>query len=386
MKRSLSARHIVAFAVTLAMATPLVACGQNATNSAPDQQSVTETTVDTTEDVSAETTAEPEQDTQATTESDSAPRRFIIDTDTGADDASALIYAASQKNCKIEGVTVLMGNVDLEQGTKNALMALELVGCDAPVYKGADTTYDGEDKVAFSVFGADGMGEADLVHPTATAQDGDAVDFILDTVRDNPGEIEILCLGPATNIARAIEKDPEAMKQVKMIWSMGTSGLGPGNASPVAEFNVYSDALAYKKLMDADLPTTVVGLDMCDGDAMWTDEQFDELKELNETGKFVESSFNKIREFYADNGSEGTVMNCDTVATICALNPDAITDSVNCHGSCIADAGETYGQVLFYKEGFTYDAATNDFDYNVRLVTGVDKPALFDAFKAAISA
>ena len=209
-------------------------------------------------------------------------------------------------------------------------------------------------KTAFSVFGTDGMGDADLIHPKKQAEDGDAVDFIIDTVRNHPDEVEIIAIGPATNIAKAIEKAPETMKKVKRIWSMGTAGLGPSNASPFAEFNVYADAQAYKMMLDSGLPITVIGLDMCDGGAMWTDHQFAELESLNDVGEFVAKSFGKIREFYKSNGSED-VMNCDSVAMMCALYPEFVKNTINTHASCITDEGETYSQVLFYKEGFTYD-------------------------------
>ncbi len=107
----------------------------------------------------------------------SAKRKFIIDTDTGGDDASALILAAKSGNLDILGVTTLVGNVDLDQAAKNALAALELAGCDAPVYKGSSENISGEKINAFSVYGTDGMGDMDLVHPKGKAQDKDAVDF-----------------------------------------------------------------------------------------------------------------------------------------------------------------------------------------------------------------
>ena len=335
-------------------------------------------------------TAEAQNGVQETAAEETSPRpafehrKIIIDTDTGADDASAIILSAKLPNVEILGVTVLVGNVDLEQSTKNALAALELAGCDAPVYKGSADTYDGTAKAAFSVFGSDGMGDAGLVHPTKKAEKGDAIDFIIKTVEENPGEVEILTLGPATNIARAIEKAPASMKKVKRIWSMGTTGLGAGNASPVAEYNVYSDAQAYKIMLDSGLPITVIGLDMCDGAAMWTDAQFDELRDLNKTGDFVAKSFDKLREFYKGNGSE-SVMNCDSVAAMSALYPGFIQSTVNTHASCIVEKGETYAEVLFYKEGFTYDIVTNDYDYHVTLVTEVDKAAYFKNYKAALT-
>ena len=312
------------------------------------------------------------------------PRKLIIDTDTGADDASALILAAKSSGIEILGVTTLAGNVDLEQSTRNALMALEIAGCGAPVYKGADATYSGRRIEAFSVFGQDGMGDADLIHPAGQAQEQDAVDFILETVRANPGEVELVVLGPATNIARAIDRAPEVMRQVRRIWSMGTAGLGPGNASPVAEFNVYGDAEAYRVMLESGIPVTIVGLDMCGGAAMWTSKQFDTLRGTNAAGRFVADSFGKLRAFYAANGSEDAAMNCDALAMMCVVRPDFVKETVQTYASCITDAGETYAQVIFYKEGFTYDVVANDFDHNVTLVTDVDRDRYFSFYRDAI--
>lgn len=350
--------------LTAAFCVSICACG----NKPETQQSAT---------AAQETTA------AQTVAASSERRKVIIDTDTGADDASALILAAKQKNVEILGVTVLVGNADLEQSTKNALAALEIAGSDAPVYKGSAETINGKKKTAFSVFGADGMGEAGLINPKKQATEGDAVDFIINTVKNNPDEVEIISLGPATNIAKAIQKAPEDMKKVKRIWSMGTTGLGPGNASPVAEFNVYADAEAYKIMLDSELPVTVVGLDMCGGEAQWTDAQFKELKALNDTGEFVAKSFGKIREFYKKNGSE-TVMNCDSLAMMCALYPGLIKSTVNTHASCITEEGEAYSQVIFYREGFTYDIVKNDYNYNTVLVTEVNKNAYFNTYLEAI--
>ncbi len=319
-----------------------------------------------------------------TSSAETEKRKVIIDTDTGADDASAIILAAKSGKLDILGITTLVGNVSMEQSTRNAFAALEIAGCSAPVYQGSSDNYKGEKIEAFSVFGSDGMGDAGLINTTSQPQNKDAIDFILETVKQYPNEVEIIAIGPATNIAKAIKREPETMKNVKMIWSMGTAGLGPGNASPVAEFNVYSDPEAYKVMLDSGIDITVIGLDMCGGEAQWTDEQFEKLSGVNAIGKFVTASFTKIRDFYASNGSSGSVMNCDALAMTCVIHPDFINKTIQCHGSCITDPGEAYAQVIYYQKGFTYDIAKNDFDYNVTLVNDVDKAHYFDLYLKTI--
>lgn len=328
-------------------------------------------------------------DTAVSTGEQSESHRIIIDTDAGADDASAIILAARCPNVTIEGVTVVVGNVDVDQAAKNALMALEVAGSDAPVYRGSSDTFDGKQREPFSVFGTDGMGDQGLVHPSGQAANGDAVDYILNTVRNNPGEIEIVSIGPATNIAKAIDRDPETMSHVKMVWSMGTGGLGPGNASPVAEFNVYHDVSAYKVLIESKIPITVVGLDMCNGQSFWTDEMFDKLEHTNEIGAFVAKSFTKLRDYYRETGRGGAVDNCDALTMTCALFPNFITGTKQCAASCITEPGQTYAQVIFYQEGLTYDTAEDiisGLSYDVTLVTNVNRKSFFERYKDKIAA
>ena len=314
------------------------------------------------------------------------PRKIIIDTDTGADDASALILAAKTPGIEILGVTVLAGNVDLEQGTKNALSSLEAAGCEAPVYKGSDINYEGQKIEPFSVFGDDGMGDKGLVNPRKAPEEKDAIDFILETVKQNPGEVEIIALGPATNIAKAIDRDPETMKQVKMIWSMGSAGLGEGNATPVAEFNVYMDAPAYRRLLDSGLPVTVLGLDMCQGDALWGKEEFDTLTAAGGLPAFVSDAFTVFRRDFTAGGFDGPVNDCDAVAMMCALQEDFVTDTLKCQGSCITDSEEAYGQVIFYRADTQYDMVEKELPYSTILVSGVKAGEFFSRYLAAVSA
>jgi purine nucleosidase len=303
--------------------------------------------------------------------------KIIIDSDTAGDDAAAIILAAKSDTVEILGVTVAAGNVSLDQAAKNCMAALELAGSDAPVYLGATTPLSGEEKECFSVYGKDGMGEADIIHPKGKPQEKGAIDFILDTIRANPGEIEIMALGPVTNIALAIQKDRETMKKVKRIWSMGTAGFGPGNATPVAEFNVYKDAPAYKVMLELGVPVTVIGLDM-DDEPTWTDEaKLAEMSEGSEIQRFIATATRKLLEFKKGNGIPAVDLP-DAVAMGCLVWPDFVEETTQCYGSCITAPGETYGMVIFYKEGFTYDSMPKIGKCNVSVVSKAKKSEFVD--------
>ena len=122
----------------------------------------------------------------------SGKRKIIIDTDTAADDAAAIIFAAENPDIELLGVTVLVGNVDIEQGTKNALMSLQKAGADVPVYLGMEVNSDGLNQEAVSVYGEDGMGDAGLIHPEGVAEGKNAIDFILEMADKYPNELEIV--------------------------------------------------------------------------------------------------------------------------------------------------------------------------------------------------
>ena len=307
--------------------------------------------------------------------------KIIVDSDTAGDDAAALILAARSSSVEILGVTVAAGNVSLEQAAKNSMAALELAGCSAPVYLGASTPLSGEEKECFSVYGKDGMGEADIIHPRGTPQKQYAVDFILDTIRANPYEIEIMALGPVTNLALAIQKDRETMLKVKRIWSMGTAGFGPGNATPVAEFNVYKDAPAYKLMLELGVPVTVIGLDM-DDEPTWTDEKkLAEMKEGSEAQRFIATATRKLLEFKKGNGISAVDLP-DAVAMGCLVWPDFVEETTLCYGSCITEPGETYGMVIFYRDGFTYDSMPKIGKCNVSVVSKAKKSEFVDRLNA----
>lgn len=298
------------------------------------------------------------------------PRKIIIDTDTGGDDAAAIIMAALQPEIDLLGITVVSGNVDLDQGAKNALMSLEVARrTDVPVYCGSSNSIAGVEYEIFSVYGKDGMGDAGLVHPSNTYEKEYAVDFILNTIEESPHQVEIVALGPATNIALAIKQNPETMEKVKHIWIMGTSGFGPGNATPVAEFNAFKDPDALKILFDSGLPITVIGLDTNVESTYITREDQTALVQGNELEYYIGTALNGLMKFNQTAIGQDIATLPDPIAMGCVLWSDYIQESVTCHASVITDPGETYGQVLFYKEGHGYDVSFSFDNYNVAVVT-----------------
>jgi purine nucleosidase len=119
-------------------------------------------------------------------------RKLIIDTDTGSDDAVALIMALKSANVKVEAITTVCGNVPLELATKNALMTIEVAnGQEPPLYIGAAKPLMRDLVTAVNVHGEDGMGDCNLINPTLLPETKHAVDAILDIIENNPGEIEI---------------------------------------------------------------------------------------------------------------------------------------------------------------------------------------------------
>ena len=299
-----------------------------------------------------------------------AARKVIIDTDTGSDDAAALMLAASDRSLDILGVTVLYGNVPLKGAADNALMTLEVCGSAAPVYIGASRPLCRERPETISVHGVDGMGDQGLIHPARRPESKDAVDFILDSVRKNPGEVEIIALGPLTDIALAVRKDSDAMKLVRRIWAMGTTGFGPGNASPVAEFNVYVDPDAYDEVLRAGLPMTIVGLDCMKEGTRLDARDMEALARGNVRGRFMSRAFTKLFALYRGMGQDMGVP--DALAVAAVIWPEYVLETVPCHGEvCVGDC-PALGQVVLYRKGAVYEAMPKIGTYNLEVVSKID--------------
>ena len=187
-------------------------------------------------------------------------RRFVIDTDTASDDAVALVMALREPSVKVEAITVVAGNVPLDCAVTNALISIDMAGTYAPpVYVGAAKPMLRELFTAQFVHGENGMGEMELPAPKTAPKKEHAVDAIIELAQKYPGELELITLGPLTNVAIACLKAPDIMRGIKKVWIMGGSGLSAGNITPLAEFNIYVDAEAAQIVLDSGIPAYFIG-------------------------------------------------------------------------------------------------------------------------------
>ena len=193
------------------------------------------------------------------------PRKIIIDTDPGQDDAVAILLAlASPEEIELLGITAVAGNVPLALTARNARMICELAGrTDVPVYAGHDAPLKRKLVTAEHVHGKTGLDGPVLPDPEMPLSEGHAVDFIVDTLRSHTSDqITICALGPLTNVASALLAAPDIRGSVKEVVLMGGAYFAVGNITPAAEFNIYVDPHAAETVFGSGIKLTVMPLDV----------------------------------------------------------------------------------------------------------------------------
>ena len=192
-------------------------------------------------------------------------QKIIIDTDPGQDDAVAILLAlASPDEIEVLGITAVAGNVPLSLTEKNARIVCELAGRpDILVYAGCDRPLKRKLVTAEHVHGKTGLDGPELPEPKIKLQEKHGVDFIIDTILQEPENSISLCpLGPLTNIASAILKQPKIVSRIKKIVLMGGAYFEVGNITPAAEFNIFVDPDAAKIVFEAGIEMVVMPLDV----------------------------------------------------------------------------------------------------------------------------
>ena len=185
--------------------------------------------------------------------------KVLIDCDPGHDDATAILYAA--RHLELVGVTTVYGNQSVDKTTANALSLMALLGLDVPVARGCEQPLNHSFSHGGDVHGKTGIDGADLPPPARDPVDMHAVDFIIEMASRYREELVLCPIGPFTNVALALRKEPRLTKWLRAISVMGGTTQG-GNTTPVAEFNIWSDPEAADIVYRAGVPMWMVGLNV----------------------------------------------------------------------------------------------------------------------------
>jgi len=219
---------------------------------------------------------------------------IIIDTDPGIDDAVALAIALYSEELDVRLITTVAGNVGLDKVTNNALRLLEFFKKDIPVALGAERPLIKAPIEASNVHGSSGMDGFDFEEPSKDLLlKENAVNAMYRVIMSSEHPITIVPIGPLTNIALLLRLYPEVKNNIAEIVLMGGS-TARGNASVMAEFNIYADPEAAKIVFESDLPIVMVGLDVGQK-ALVYPEDSKQLKDMNETGNMIYQLFQKYR-------------------------------------------------------------------------------------------
>lgn len=256
------------------------------------------------------------------------PRKIIIDTDPGQDDAVAILLAlASPEEIELLGITAVAGNVPLALTAQNARKVCEVAGRpEVKVFAGCDRPLAHSLVTAEHVHGKTGLDGPDLPDPAMPLQPGHAVDFIIDTLRtETSGTVTLCPLGPLTNIATALQKAPDIAPRVQEIVLMGGAYFEVGNITPAAEFNIYVDPEAADIVFNSGIPITVMPLDVTHK-ALVTAPRNDAFRALgNDAGRIVAEWTDFFERFDKEKyGSAGAPLHDPTVIAY-LIRPDLFT-------------------------------------------------------------
>jgi purine nucleosidase len=254
-------------------------------------------------------------------------RKIIIDTDPGQDDAVAILLALASPELEVLGITAVAGNVPLALTQKNARIVCELAGKpETKVFAGCDAPLERPLVTAEYVHGKTGLDGPELPDPTMPLQDQHAVDFIIDTLREEaPGTVTLCPLGPLTNIATAFQRAPDIIEHVQQIVLMGGAYFEVGNVTPAAEFNIYVDPQAADIVFKSGCDIVVMPLDVTHK-ALVTKPRNDAFRALGtDVGIAVAEMTDFFERFDREKyGSEGAPLH-DPCVTAYLLRPDLFT-------------------------------------------------------------
>lgn len=305
-------------------------------------------------------------------------RSIVIDTDTASDDAIALVLAVRDPLVDVRAVTVVAGNVPLELAVRNAIITLDLCGgAEVPLHAGRrEPLTRGLDTAQF-VHGEDGMGGAVLPEPSRPATSDDAVAELLRIAADESDCHDLVTLGPLTNIAAALEDDPDFLTRFGHTYLMAGSPDGVGNVDALGEYNVWADPEAATAVFAARGAKTMIGWNISRTFAVMTDAEQAALAAVGPLGRFAIDINGDVERYCLDTGLAGFDLP-DPVAMAVALDDSIVTDSTD-EWLVVGLDGPTRGCTI-------PDRRFGRPDPNTRVVWAVDEAAFKQRLLTACAA
>jgi len=314
--------------------------------------------------------------------------KVIFDTDPGVDDAMALLFLHASPQVELIGITTTFGNGTIDTTTRNALYLCDRFGIAAPVARGAAAPLVGEagEPPSF-VHGDNGLGDIGL--PTGIARTADsrpAHRLIIELIRANPGEVEIVAVGRMTNLALALREDPGIASLVRQVVIMGgafgTSGV-LGNVTPAAEANIWGDPLAADEVTAAAWPLTMVGLDVTQRTRMPTPFLRALANEAGDAGRFIWEISRFYEAFHIKGGVDSIYVH-DSSAVAYLLDPQLFTTR---RGAIrVVTEGLAFGQTIQKPADTSFSPSDWDGRPEHLICTDVDAEGLRRLYRSTLQA
>lgn len=280
---------------------------------------------------------------------------FLIDTDTASDDAVALVMALRSQSIQVLGITVVSGNVPLDQAVTNALLTVEMCGAAVPVFAGAAAPHVRDRAHAQWFHGEDGLGDMNYPPPKKRPESQHGVDAMIACIQENPG-LTLVTLGPLSNVAHALARDPSIAGNVSRCVVMGGNPCCEGNVTPAAEYNIWCDPEAARAVFRSHMPVEMVGWHLCRGRAMLDHDDIARIRAIGTPLAHFAIDCNRVAMEAArrQSGEIGIALP-DPIAMAVAIDPSIITCAEEHHVEIECDSELTRGQTVVDRLGVAND-------------------------------
>lgn len=308
-------------------------------------------------------------------------RHMVIDTDAGSDDVVALLIALRATDVTVEAITVVAGNVPIDQGVQNALYTLELcASAHVPVYQGVSAPLLRPLQTAQYVHGQDGLGDIGLPIGGRTPTEGHAVDQLIATIERFAGDVTLVTLGPLTNVALALRRSPTLASKLSSCVIMGGTGQGYGNVTPVAEYNIWADPEAAQIVFQSGAPITMVGWDISRTFAVIAPADAASLRALGtRLSAFATDIQEAVNRFATTTSKLDGFDLPDPITMAIALDPTIATETKRLHVSIETTSELCRGQTVVDHLGVT------GHEPNVDVVLAASRERFLAALHAALT-